>query len=504
MIAGTPAATLPAMLVDTAGRYGARPALITPSGRRSWAELLSDVRRRAAGLRGLGIERRDAVGLILPNDPDFVTTFLAILWLDAIAVPVNPLFTPAELRTYLASGRVSGVVARGPAVAWLSAEPAGGWVAEPGELDDVDELDDRDPLLQPLAQPGSPALYAFSSGSTGTPKGMLRTQANLAGEADHFYDTVGLTEDDVILTAVALFHAHGLGNCLQAAVRSGAALVLVEPFQRDEVLDAIERERVTVFPTVPFICQTLAETKRAGRYDTGSLRLVFTAGAPLARETFDVFRERFGLPVRQLYGCSEAGSVTINLADDVDATAGSVGRPMKGVEVAVVGENGESLGPGQTGEICFSSPALTTGYDSDDPAVNRVFRDGWFRTGDLGHLDDAGSLYVTGRSKLFISTSGFKVDPFEVENVLCRHPAVAEVVVVGGRGARGEEVVKAVVVRADPAGEGGAGIGDAELRHELLSLCRAELAVFKVPRIVEFRPEIPRSPLGKILRKYLV
>jgi long-chain acyl-CoA synthetase len=183
---------------------------------------------------------------------------------------------------------------------------------------------------------------------------------------------------------------------------------------------------------------------------------------------------------------------------------------MKGIELAIVGEHGGWLDPGETGEICFSSPALTPGYVSDDPEVSRAFRGGWFHTGDLGHVDEAGRLYVTGRSKLFISTSGFKVDPFEVENVLRRHPAVADVVVVGSRGPLGEEVVKAVVVRApghgEPGGEGGGvdGDDDAGLRHELLAWCRAELAVFKVPRIVEFRAEIPRSPLGKILRKYLV
>jgi long-chain acyl-CoA synthetase len=499
-----PPATLPAILAATADRFGDRPAVIAAGGRRTWSELLADVRRRAAGLRDRGVGPGDAVGIVLPNTGDFVTTFLAVLWLDAIAVPLNPLFTVSELDVYLSGCRVGGVVTTAALVPAIAAATPGAWVAPPDELEPGSESDGGRPddgRPDDRSRPSSPALYAFSSGSTGTPKGMLRSQANLANESNHFFDTVGLTEDDVILTVVALFHAHGLGNCLQAAVRSGAAMVLIEQFNRDEVLEAIERERVTVFPTVPFICQTLAETRRAERYDTGSLRLVFTAGAPLARETFDLFRERFGLPVRQLYGCSEAGSVTINLADDVDATAGSVGRPMKGIEVSIVGEHGGWLDTGETGEICFSSPALTPGYVSDDPEVNRAFRGGWFHTGDLGHVDEAGRLYVTGRSKLFISTSGFKVDPFEVENVLRRHPAVADVVVVGSKGALGEEMVKAVVVRA--GGDAATG-DDTELRHELMSRCRAELAVFKVPRIIEFRSEIPRSPLGKILRKYLI
>jgi long-chain acyl-CoA synthetase len=151
----------------------------------------------------------------------------------------------------------------------------------------------------------------------------------------------------VILGLVALFHSHGLGNALLASVRSGATLVLLPSFQRDAVLAAIGREQVSVFPSVPFICQTLAETRRAERAETGSLRLCFTAGAPLARETFDLWAARFGVPLRQLYGCSEAGSVTINLDDDVAATAASSGRPMKGIELTVVRPDGEPCRAGR-------------------------------------------------------------------------------------------------------------------------------------------------------------
>jgi long-chain acyl-CoA synthetase len=492
-------ATIANQLVDTASRASDRPAVIADGGRdrRTWSQLLDDVRRRAAALRERGVDRGDAVGLVLPNDPDFVVTFLATAWIGGVAVPINPLFTPAEMASYLGPSAPRGIVTTptlAPAVA--ESNPDVSWVVEPAQLDEGGGPR-RDLGAEPAADPDQPALYAFSSGSTGTPKGILRTQANLAREADNFRATVGPTEDDVILTVVALFHAHGLGNCLQAAVRSGAAMVLVEQFQREAVLEAIERERVTIFPTVPFICQTLAETRRADRYDTASLRLCFTAGAPLARDTFELFGERFGVPVRQLYGCSEAGSVTINLADDVDSTWSSSGRPMAGVDVAIVDDDGQPCGPGETGEIRFSSPALTAGYVGVDPEANAVFHDGWFATGDVGHLDEAGNLYVTGRTKLYISTSGYKVDPFEVEHVLRRHPGVADLVVVGSRGAHGEEVVKAVIVPA-------AGEDTNELRRDLLASCRTELAVYKVPRVVEFRDEIPRSPLGKILRKYLV
>jgi long-chain acyl-CoA synthetase len=326
---------------------------------------------------------------------------------------------------------------------------------------------------------------------------MVRTNRNLTAEAAQFAATVRVTEHDVILGVVALFHAHGLGNALLAAVHSGATLV-VGSFERDATLAAIEREHVTLFPAVPFIFHTLARTRRAERADLGSLRLCFSAGAPLTGETFDLFLERFGHPVRQLYGCSEAGSVTINLDDDAKGTWDSVGRPMQGIELAVLDEGGLRRVRDADGEILFRSRALTAGYVGHDPAApDSPFTGGWFRTGDVGRLDDGGNLYVTGRTKLFISTSGYKVDPFEVEAVLRERAGVADVVVVGTSGDHGEEIVKAVVVPTPDADRD-------QLRDELLVACRQRLAPFKIPRVVEFREAIPRSPLGKILRKYLV
>ncbi|MGH8824264.1 MAG: class I adenylate-forming enzyme family protein [Jiangellaceae bacterium] len=495
----TSALTVPAMLARTADRFESRPALIDASRRRSWGDVVADVERRTGALRSRGVGAGDAVGIVLGNDMEFVTTFLAVVSAGAVAVPLNPLLTVAELGLYLRDRSVAGLItsaSRVPAIGnWAAAAGSGAWVAD---VVGFDAARDVGRSHVDVCTPEMPALHAFSSGSTGTPKGIVRTQANLTHEADHFFDTVGVSEDDVILTAVALFHAHGLGNCVLAAARSGAAMVLLDPFQRDAALEAIARDGVTVFPTVPFVVQTLAETRRADRAAAGSLRLCFTAGAPLARETFDLFTARFGVPVRQLYGCSEAGSVTMNLDEDPSPSAASVGRPMKGIEVAIVGEQGVSRPPGSTGEVTFTSPALTSGYVGVAPEANEAFRDGWFRTGDLGHVDESGNLFVTGRTKLFISTGGYKVDPVEVENVLRRHPGVADVVVVGAAGSLGEEIVKAVVVPAESTAD------EAALRGELIGLCRTRLAVYKVPRIVEFRSEIPRSPLGKILRKYLV
>ena len=484
---------------------GARLALVDGPRRRTWDELFADTRRRAGALAARGVRPGDGVALVLGNNHDFVTTFLATQLLGAMAVPLNPQFTDAELGQHLAQCDVAGIVADPEAAPAIRVWAKGGsssrrtdvWVA------DGDELDSSGNALLPVdavtvGDPSAPALFAFSSGSTGTPKGMIRTCANLASEAEQFEATVGVTEDDVVLAVVALFHAHGLGNGLLAAIRSGAALVLLPRFERDAVL---ERDRTGAGLGVPGGAVHLPHPRRDAPVraaDVAALRLCISAGAPLAPETYELFHARFGTPIRQLYGCSEAGSVTINLDPDPTSSCASVGRPIRGVDLVVVDEDGVSRPPGETGEIEFRSPALTAGYVGADPAADELFHDGWFRTGDLGHIDDTGNLYVTGRTKLFISTSGFKVDPFEVEAVLRAHPGVDDVVVVGTKGDHGEEVVKAVVV------PDGSATDESRLRDQLIVACGDTLAPFKVPRIVEFRSEIPRSPLGKILRKYLV
>jgi long-chain acyl-CoA synthetase len=217
--------------------------------------------------------------------------------------------------------------------------------------------------------------------------------------------------------------------------------------------------------------------------DLSSLRLCFSAGTALPRPVFDAFKARFGVPVRQHYGCTEAGSLTANLDADPEQTADSAGTPIGPVEIRIV-----------DGEVAVRSPAMTSGY-SDMAELNReAFRDGFFLTGDQGVLDAEGRLTITGRKKLLIEVGGYKVDPIEVGDVVAAHPGVRDAVVVGVNGREGaDQLVKAVVVAGGELDEA-----------DLIGFCQDRLANYKVPRVVEVRDEIPRSPLGKVLRKYLV
>jgi long-chain acyl-CoA synthetase len=243
---------------------------------------------------------------------------------------------------------------------------------------------------------------------------------------------------------------------------------------------------------VPFNFRLLGDLEQPA--DLSALRACYSAGTALPRPAFRAFLERHGVAVRQLYGSTETGVMTINVDPDPVATAASVGTPAPGVRVHTMDDDGEPLPAGEEGEIAVSGPAIARGYADNEELTREVFRDGWYLTGDLGHVDAAGRVLITGRKKLFIEVAGHKVDPVEVEDVLAAHPNVREVVVVGVRGrTEGEEIVKAAIVPVDGCEQ-----------REVIAFCRERLANFKVPQIVEFREEIPKSPLGKILRKYLI
>jgi long-chain acyl-CoA synthetase len=261
---------------------------------------------------------------------------------------------------------------------------------------------------------------------------------------------------------------------------------------RGRALELLERHRVTIFPGVPFNFRLLAELEH--RADLSALRLCFSAGTALPRPAFLGFLERYGIAVRQLYGSTEAGVMTINLDPDPVATSASVGTPAAGVEVMVVDDEGLPVPTGEEGELAVSGPAITRGYADMEQLNRETFRDGRYFTGDLARVDEERRVFITGRKKLLIEVAGHKVDPVEVEDVLVAHPKVREAVVVGVKGrVEGEEIVKAAVVA-----------GDGCEQRELIAFCQERLANFKVPQIVEFREEIPKSPLGKILRKYLI
>lgn len=479
-------------LREAASIDGQRPALIVDgTSPLSFGGLLERVERSAAGLQALGCGPGVAVAVVLPNGVDFVVAALAVLACGAILVPLNPRFKDDELRHALQTSAVRVVVVA-PETR-TAAEAAGG----PGVhcVDHLPMLERASGASMLVCDPEAPALYMFSSGSTGKSKRITRTQAHLLAEFDALSVSASIGPADRILCTVPLYHAHGFCNAMLAALLSGAGMVLgMGEFNARATAGLIARHGVTVYPSVPFMIKMLGDTRFAEPPDFSRLRLVFIAGAPLPETVGARFAASFAVTVGQLYGSTESGAITLNVHHQVEKPT-SVGRPLAGFEVEIRGDDGQPLPRGSNGDIWIRTPATTRAYDGLPDLTAESFVDDWFFAGDTGWMDQDGDLYVTGRKKLLINVAGYKVDPLEVEEVLGSHPAVAEAVVLGVPHAGYGERVKAVVVKRTEA-------PDCE-EADLLAFCAVRLADYKVPKLVEFRDEIPRSPLGKILRKYL-
>ncbi|HEU4702439.1 MAG TPA: AMP-binding protein [Conexibacter sp.] len=481
-------------------------ALVHRDERIAFGELVERVERLAAGLAARGIGPGDPVALMLPNAPEFVLAFYAITGLGAAIVPLNPQLKHDELQFRLRQSGVRAIISEDRAVG-VCERVVASW-EDPAEIITTSTahghgttiaslIEDGEPRRLPARSPDEVFVYQFSSGSTGRPKRVARTHGNVCAEARTYPSAFGVGAGDGVFCVTPLFHDYGMTCSLLASTPTGATLVLLEdpnPFllKRHRAIELIERERPTIFPGVPFTFRLLAEAP--GEADMSSLRLCFSAGTALPREVFDAFVERFGVPVRQLYGSTETGTIAANFDSDPIGTFASVGTPIGDVRVRAVDDDGEPVAAGTVGELAVASPAMTTGYLDQPELTAAAFRDGWYLTGDLGRVDEEGRVFITGRKKLLIPVGGYKVDPIEVEDVLNAHPAVAEAIVVGVAGANaGEEIVKAAVVPSAACDE-----------RDVVRWAQERLANYKVPQIVEFRDEIPKSPTGKILRQYLL
>jgi long-chain acyl-CoA synthetase len=481
-------------------------AVVHRDERISYRELVERVERLASGLADRGLRAGDPVALLLPNAPEFVVAFYAITGMGAAIVPLDPQLKHDELDFRLRQSRVRAIISDDRAVG-VCERIVAGW-EHPVEIVTTSTahghgttigslIDAGEPRNLPARAPDEVFVYQFSSGSTGRPKRVARTHGNVCAEARTYPTALGTGVGDGVFCVTPLFHDYGMTCSLLASTPAGAKLVLLEdpnPFllKRHRAIELIEQERPTVFPGVPFTFRLLAEAPRDA--DMSSLRWCFSAGTALPQGVFDAFVERFGVPVRQLYGSTETGTLAANLDADPISTFASVGRPIGDVEVKVLDDDGRPVAAGTVGELVVTSSALTSGYLDQPDLTAAAFHDGWYATGDLGRLDEEGRVHITGRKKLLIPVGGYKVDPIEVEDVLNAHPAIAEAIVVGVPGAHmGEEIVKAAVVSAETCDQ-----------RDVIRWAQERLANYKVPQIVEFRDEIPKSPTGKILRQYLL
>ena len=479
------------MLSAVALRHPDQPAIESRASTLTYAQLHNAVSAFSAKLQDCGLSTDSPVVLILPNGPEFVIATFAAAKLGCLLVPLNPAFQADELRYYLNNSGAVAVITN-EAIAEHrqglieNINPACAIITTTADMSQPITESNREVISGEL-------LYQYSSGTTGTPKKIVRSQAELVQEARQYGETLGLEPGDRVLAVVPMSHSYGFGNCMMAALCSGATLCTVERFSRREIVDMLKNRGITVFPGVPFMFGVLAETTSLAGTRFPQLRLVYTAGAPLGRDVFDACRDNFGFAIRQHYGSTETGPAAINLGSTDGDMWASVGQPVKNVDIRILREDGEAAAPGEIGDVALSSPSIAKGYAEASEEDQLAFADGYFRTGDLGKLDARGNLFVTGRKKLVINIGGNKVDPGEIEQIINAHPAVNESVVLGIEGGRSGEIIKAVIVC------------NAEIApDDIRSWCQGKVADFKVPRVVEIRKEIPRSALGKVLLKSLL
>ncbi len=482
------------LLAAAREKWGTTVAVTDGVRSTTYAELDARATRLRYGLEAVGVSAGDNVALMLPNSVDFIATLFAVWRHGASVVPLSRQFRDHEIARYATAFDVRAVIAdlrsievvsphlRSvlPRCRVLSAESLAS-VATTGAASPIERAAD------------GVAIYQFSSGTTGASKKIARTHHNLSLEAETVSEALRLSRSDVVLAAAPFYHAYGLTDALLAPLHAGSKIVIVEDFQVGTVLELIERESVTVFPGVPFMFGNIAQSS-APRDALRSLRWCISSGAPLDRATFDAFRSKYGVELRQQYGATELGAVAIHRAAEVGASWPSVGTPLANVDVEIWDENGARVPDGEVGEIAARSAMGAAAYvDAPAEVTQASFRKGFFGTGDLGRRDAEGNLHILGRKTLFINTATHKVDPREVEELLLAHESVSEVVVFGMPGAHGAQIVKAAVVAKGPV-----------TPDELVAHCRGKIADYKIPILFDFRSSIPKSATGKIMRKYLM
>jgi long-chain acyl-CoA synthetase len=482
-------------LLDTAAKEGPHPALRMDEAHLSYDQFRDAALRVAAELRSRGIEPGDRVGMVLPNVLSFPVVFYGALLAGTAVVPMNPLLKAREVEYYL---RDSG--ARLVVTGEQSAEPVTeaartvGIEAVTVDAAMPDALMAQEPLSRPVDRAdGDTAVILYTSGTTGQPKGAELTHAGLNSNARTTNETLlEGTPDDVIMGCLPLFHVFGLTCSLNAGVLAGAQLTLIPRFDGDKALSVVERDGVTVFQGVPTMFSAMLHQPGATDRDMSSLRLCVSGGSAMPVEVMRSFEETFGCIVLEGYGLSETSPVASFNHPHAERKPGSIGTPIRGVEMRLVDDEGNDVAAGEVGEIAIRGENVMKGYWNRPEDTAAAIPDGWFRTGDLARQDEEGYFFIVDRKKEMIIRGGYNVYPREIEEALYEHPAVAEAACIGiTHPDLGEEVAAAVALKPGASAEPG----------ELQAFVKERVAAYKYPRHLWLVDALPKGPTGKILRR---
>ena len=525
------------LLRRTAGQHGDRPAVTFYGKTLTYRDLDAAVNRFAAGLRSIGVRAGDRVSLLLPNTPHFIVAFFAVLRTGAIVVQTNPILTPRELEVLWNDAGVETVVALDLFWHNVSKAKAGTQVQRVVVCDAAEFL--KTPLRQlypikrkkdlqkaghwPLSIPQEPWIHRFADlaktptdsvqtpanpdnvavlqytgGTTGTPKGAMLTHRNLVANAAQCaaWFVTGAHGPERVLGAIPLFHVYGLtAVMLLSIVKGGEVILYPNPRDIGAILKLIDKTKPSLFPGVPTMYIAILRHPNLAKYDLRSVRVCVSGAAPLPNEVRKQFEAATGGRIVEGYGLTEASPVThCNPINGIVKEC--IGIPFPDTDAKLVDPEDASreVPPGEIGELAVRGPQVMKGYWNHPEETAAVLRSGWLLTGDIAKMDEDGYFSIVDRKKDLILCSGYNVYPREVEEVLFMHPAVAEAAAIGVPDAYRGESVKAFVVL-----KGGAHATEGEI----VAFCKERLAAFKVPKAVEFTTDLPKSLVGKVLRREL-
>ncbi|HEY1823407.1 MAG TPA: AMP-binding protein [Trebonia sp.] len=476
-------------------RSDSHPALVVPeSGATlSYAALQRALDRAAGRLATLGVREGDQVALAAANGPALIVAFLAVVASGAAAAPLNPALSEGELVAELDDLRVSRLLHDGAARAIAAAARANVPANAIGMADDLLHIDaEAGGAGEAADHPDALALLLHTSGTTSKPKTVPIRQRNLVASTTAIAQTYALTGDDVTICVMPLFHVHGLVATVLATLSTGGT-VLVPRFRPSAFWDDVARYGATWYTAVPTIhTRLLTRAQALPAPPEHSLRFVRSCSAPLPTALWRRYEDAIGVPLVEAYGMTEAAhQMSSNPLPPAERRPGTVGQAT-GIQIAVLDDDWQPVPPGDEGEVAVRGRSVVDEYLGNPAATAAAFRDGWFRTGDVGKLSADGYLTLVGRIKELINRAGEKISPYEVEDVLLTHPAVAEAAAYPVPDEKyGEQVGVVIVLR------------DEVTPRELTAYCADRLAAFKQPTRVTILPEIPKGPTGKIQRRNL-
>ncbi|TDL72245.1 long-chain fatty acid--CoA ligase [Rhodococcus qingshengii] len=509
-----PNLTLNQVLEQSVSRWPDNMAISFYDEKWTYSELKKHVDTFASALQQIGVQKGDRVALMLPNCPQYIVSYYGILAVGGTVVQINPMFTERELHFVISDSGAGTIIALESSFSAVRAVQIDMKVKniifvslESSKNDKLNEQSyetflkkSRGHVKPVVLDPAEDlAIIQYTGGTTGRSKGAMLTHRNLVTnilQHTTLFSGTMFPGVERVLTVIPLFHVYGMTLCMNMGIYQGSCLVLLTRFNRDEVLQTIKRERITYFPGVPTMYTALNNHPEVEMYGMNEIKVCHCGGASLPLELLNEFEQKTGTNIFEAYGLSETSPGAICQSPFDQRIHGSVGKPLPGTEIKIVDlmNSDQVAGPLEPGELFIKGPQVMKGYWNMEEETIKTLQDGWLSTGDIAKMDKEGNVYIIDRKKDLIIASGYNVYPREIEEVLYEHPAVLEAVVIGVPDSYRGETVKAFVVIKD---------GHKLTAEELSAHCQKNLSSYKVPKIIEFRSSLPKTSVGKLLRRAL-